>query len=212
MMGIQERKEREKERRRNEIIDAAEKVIFANGIDKATVENIAAEAEISKATVYLYFSSKEEIYFAISMRGQQILFKMLENAVSKVKNTREKVLTFLKTFVNFKKEFSNYFNAFFYFLSNEVEFEKEKLYVEENRKRHEKYLNSWKELIQEGKKEGVIREDLNEINVVLLLWMQLIGFLRIYSVMKPRLKESFDIEEESLLNDYFDLVLQGMVK
>ena len=212
MMGIQERKEREKERRRNEIIDAAEKIIFANGIDKATVENIAAEAEISKATVYLYFSSKEEIYFAISMRGQQILFEMLENAVSKVKNTREKVLTFLKTFVNFKKKFSNYFNAFFYFLSNEVEFEKEKLYVEENRKRHEKYLNSWKELIQKGKKEGVIREDLNEINVVLLLWMQLIGFLRIYSVMKPRLKESFDIEEESLLNDYFDLVLQGMVK
>ena len=211
-MGIQERKEREKERRRNEIIDAAEKIIFANGIDKATVENIAAEAELSKATVYLYFSSKEEIYFAISMRGQQILFKMIENAVSKVKNTREKVLTFLKTFVEFKKKFSNYFNAFFYFLSNEVEFEKEKLYVEENRKRHEKYLNSWKELIQKGKKEGVIREDLNEINVVLLLWMQLIGFLRIYSVMKPRLKESFDIEEESLLNDYFDLVLQGMVK
>jgi len=211
-MGIQERKEREKERRRNEIIDAAEKIIFANGIDKATVENIAAEAELSKATVYLYYSSKEEIYFAISMRGQKILFDMFDKAVSNVKNTREKIIAFMKTVVNFKKKFSNYFNAFFYFLTNEVTFDKEKVYVEENRKRHEKYLTTWKELIQDGKKEGVIRQDLNEINAVLLLWMQLIGFLRIYSVIKPRLKESFGIEEESLLNDYFDLVLQGMVK
>jgi hypothetical protein len=146
------------------------------------------------------------------MRGQNILFDMFDKAISKVKNTREKIIAFMKTVVNFKKKNANYFNAFFYFLTNEVNFDKEKVYVEENRKRHEKYLTTWKELIKDGKKEGVIRQDLNEINAVLLLWMQLIGFLRIYSVLKPRLKESFDIEEESLLNDYFDLVLQGMVK
>lgn len=210
-MGIQERKEREKERRRNEIIDAAEKIIFANGIDKATVENIAAEAELSKATLYLYFSSKEDIYFAISLRGQHILFDMFDKAVSKVKNTREKILTFLKTVVNFKKKYLNYFNAFFYFLTNEINLDEENVHVIESRNRHEKYLNIWKELIHEGKKEGVIRKDLNEINAVLLLWMQLIGFLRIYSIIKPRLEDSFDIEEESLLNDYFNLVLHGMV-
>jgi AcrR family transcriptional regulator len=211
-MGIQERKEREKERRRNEIIDAAEKVIFASGIDKATVENIASEAELSKATVYLYFNSKEDIYFAISMRGQHILFEMLEKAVFSVKNTSDKIVNFLKTVVTYKKTYPNYFNAFFYFLTNDINLDKENAYVKESKKRHERYLNLWKELIHKGKEEGVIREDLNEINAVLLLWMQLIGFLRIYSVIKPRLQESFDIKEEYLLKDYYDLILQGMVK
>ena len=150
--------------------------------------------------------------FPVNASARSTASTMIEKAVSKVKNTHEKILTFLKTVVTFKKEFSDYFNAVFYFLTNEIQFDKEKVSVEESRKRHEKYLNIWKELIQEGKKEGIIRNDLNEFNVVLILWMQFIGFLRIYSIIKPRLKESFDIEEKSLLNDYFDLVLQGMVK
>ena len=40
-MGIAERKEREKEQRRNNIIDAAESVFFSKGIENATMDEIA---------------------------------------------------------------------------------------------------------------------------------------------------------------------------
>lgn len=209
-MGIQERKEREKERRRNEIIDAAERVIFEHGIDKATVEGIAEIAELSKATVYLYFTSKEEIYFAISMRGQKRLFSMIEQEVKNVTGTVEKILTFLRTVVVFHKRYPNYFNAFFYFLTNNVHFNRENPYVIESRERHQKYLKRWIELIQKGKEEGIIRQEVNPINTVLLLWMQLMGLLKIYSVIEPRLQEDFSIQESEMLDDFFSLVLKGM--
>ena len=49
-MGVAERKEREKEQRRKGILDAAEKVFFKHGVENATMDNVAEEAELSKAT------------------------------------------------------------------------------------------------------------------------------------------------------------------
>ena len=72
-MGIQERKEREKERRRQQIIVAAKKVFSDKGFNKATMEDIASEAELSPGTLYLYFKNKEELYASLSLRILQYL-------------------------------------------------------------------------------------------------------------------------------------------
>jgi AcrR family transcriptional regulator len=67
-MGIQERKEREKERRRQQIIVAAKRVFSQKGFNKATMEDIARESELSPGTLYLYFKNKEELYASLSLR------------------------------------------------------------------------------------------------------------------------------------------------
>jgi AcrR family transcriptional regulator len=72
-MGIQERKEREKERRRQQIIVAAKRVFSGKGFNKATMEDIAKEAELSPGTLYLYFKNKEELYASLSLRILQYL-------------------------------------------------------------------------------------------------------------------------------------------
>lgn len=72
-MGIQERKEREKERRRQQIIVAAKRVFSAKGFTKATMEDIAKEAELSPGTIYLYFKNKDELYASLSLRILQYL-------------------------------------------------------------------------------------------------------------------------------------------
>ncbi|MCP4745459.1 MAG: TetR/AcrR family transcriptional regulator [Desulfobacteraceae bacterium] len=72
-MGIRERKEREKERRRQQIIVAAKRVFSEKGFNKATMEDIAKEAELSPGTLYLYFKNKEELYASLSLRILQYL-------------------------------------------------------------------------------------------------------------------------------------------
>ena len=72
-MGIQERKEREKERRRQQIIVAAKRVFSEKGFNKTTMEDIAKEAELSPGTLYLYFKNKEELYASLSLRILQYL-------------------------------------------------------------------------------------------------------------------------------------------
>ena len=66
-MGVQERKEREKQARQDAILEAAREIFFAKGLDQATIDDIAEKAELSKGTIYLYFKSKEELYISVFM-------------------------------------------------------------------------------------------------------------------------------------------------
>ncbi len=77
-MGIQERKERERERRRQQIIVAAKRVFSDKGFNKATMEDIAKEAELSPGTLYLYFKNKDELYASLSLRILHYLYIRLE--------------------------------------------------------------------------------------------------------------------------------------
>ncbi len=67
-MGIKERKKRERERRRQQIMLAAKRVFSSKGFNRATMEDIAREAELSPGTLYLYFKNKEELYASLSLR------------------------------------------------------------------------------------------------------------------------------------------------
>jgi len=81
-MGILERKEREKERRRQQIMVAAKRVFSEKGFSKATMEDIAQEAELSPGTLYLYFKNKEELYASLSLRILQYLLLRIEHVNS----------------------------------------------------------------------------------------------------------------------------------
>jgi AcrR family transcriptional regulator len=58
-MGITERKEREKVERKALIMRCAQELILELGAEKVSMMDIARKAELSKATLYLYFPSKE---------------------------------------------------------------------------------------------------------------------------------------------------------
>ena len=58
-------REKQRERRRRDIMDAASALIGEKGFDEASVEEIAARAEVGPATVYNYFGTKNELLQAL---------------------------------------------------------------------------------------------------------------------------------------------------
>ena len=91
-MGIQERKEREKERRRQQIMVAAKRVFSDKGFNRATMEDIAQEAELSPGTLYLYFKNKEELYASLSLRILQYLLIRVEHVNEEKDSTPDEKL------------------------------------------------------------------------------------------------------------------------
>jgi AcrR family transcriptional regulator len=81
-MGIQERRQREKERRKQQIMVAAKRVFIKKGYNRTTMENIAEEAELSAGTLYLYFKSKSELWATLSVRVLQYLLMRLEHLLT----------------------------------------------------------------------------------------------------------------------------------
>ena len=75
---LAERKQREKEQRREHILRAAERLFFSRSYDDVSMDEIATEAELSKATLYLYFKDKESLFFAVVNRGIKILCSIIK--------------------------------------------------------------------------------------------------------------------------------------
>ncbi len=65
--AIRQRRERERNRRIEDILVAARKVFFSKGYLKTTMDEIALEAQVSKPTIYQYFKTKDELYCALML-------------------------------------------------------------------------------------------------------------------------------------------------
>jgi AcrR family transcriptional regulator len=83
------RKEREKEARREAILDAAVSLFTRKGNYDPTLDEIAAEAELSKGTIYNYFKDKHYLFAAILLRCHDRVQEHLEEVVAASQNLRE---------------------------------------------------------------------------------------------------------------------------
>jgi AcrR family transcriptional regulator len=73
-----ERRLRQKSERRDAILAAARKVFAQRGYDGTTVADIAREAGVAAGTVYLYYSSKTDLFAALNLR----LYKVINEAIA----------------------------------------------------------------------------------------------------------------------------------
>ena len=99
------RVQREKEYRRDSILDAAKQVFFKVGYAKATMDSIAEFAEITKPTVYQYFKSKDELFFslmlpiidAIQERLMEIKTEVSQNKITTIEQLFDRIYEQLYT-------------------------------------------------------------------------------------------------------------------
>ena len=97
-----DRQIKERELRKEQILNAALQVFKANELEKATMDEIAKEADFGKATLYYYFSSKEEIFIEILNRGWKMIWESIEPVIhnpGKPKDTFIDALNIIGTLV-----------------------------------------------------------------------------------------------------------------
>lgn len=73
---------RQKEKRKQAIMAAAARLFQAKGFDAASMEDIAAAAELSVGTVYNYFKSKAEICLAIYQADRDLVHAATDRIIA----------------------------------------------------------------------------------------------------------------------------------
>lgn len=214
-MGIPERKEREKEIRRNMIIDAAERVIFANRIDTSTMDQIAEEAELSKGTLYLYFKSKTDLYLAIQDRGMSILADKLARVLEEKRNGIDLLKRFGEVYFDYANQYPNYFNAEMFCRSHEFieEVTASKLFQCTREKRIE-IVSFLIRGIQIGLQDGSIRRDVKPEELSLMLYASLNGMIQVYMLRKQAEKHDLFpavvVNLDNVVQDFIKILLDGL--
>jgi AcrR family transcriptional regulator len=111
MSYIAERRQEEKDRRRAEIVDAAEELYREVGWDAVTMDGVAKSARLSRALVYVYFKDKRELHFAISIRALDALRSRFVEAGERTRTGIEKIEAIGRAYLAFGHEFPHYFDA-----------------------------------------------------------------------------------------------------
>ena len=98
--------------RRQALLDAARRVFGARGFDEATVDAIAAEAQVAKGTIYLYFPSKVAIYEAAFAGGMDELTALTDERIRVAASPREAIHAFVAARVTYFQQHPDYFRMY----------------------------------------------------------------------------------------------------
>ena len=111
-MGISERREREKLKMRQLILESAMRLFLEEDFEKVTLRRIAKEIEYSPATIYLYFKDKDEIFYTLHREGFEKLYKQ-QQTILKIKNPLKRLRKHAEIYVSFGLENPEYYDLMF---------------------------------------------------------------------------------------------------
>jgi len=176
-VGIAERKLREKTQRRSAILKSAKRLISKHGVEGMSMNQLADSTELNKATLYLYFSDKDDLIDAIVYEGLVLLESQYEEMVRGSLSGLERVLDLARITFAFYKQHPVYF----YTLNHQERRKaRERLGTSIAEKGNEvasRVFRRITEKLRQGIEDRSIRKEI-DINVFLVLF-----YAQIYGVM-----------------------------
>ena len=85
------RQEREKIGIERTILQHAEDLFRINGYENTTMGMLAKSCEYTTRTIYRYFSCKEDLYFAVLLKGHIVLLETVNNIAQSENSAKEKI-------------------------------------------------------------------------------------------------------------------------
>jgi AcrR family transcriptional regulator len=180
MSYIAERRQEEKDRRRVEIVEAAEDLYREMGWDAVTMDSVARRARLSRALVYVYFKDKQDLHLAIAARALEMLRQRFTEATARARTGMDKVEACGRAYMAFAQEFPHFFDACARLESKPADgvepSPQGESCVECGKRVHSVVV----EALATGQKDGSIRSDIGDLEVVSrVLWGFMHGLIQI---------------------------------
>jgi len=100
------------------ILEAARGVFAKKGFSQATVDDIASAAGVAKGTVYLYYESKRDIYFAALKFGIEQMYGKLDEELKNASTPEEKLRTLIGVKLAYFDDNRDFFKIYYSELGN----------------------------------------------------------------------------------------------
>ncbi|MEM9196019.1 MAG: TetR/AcrR family transcriptional regulator [Myxococcota bacterium] len=207
-MGVAERRERERAERRAAILQAAGRVLDADGFDGMTMDTVASAAELSKGTLYLYFRSREALIAAIGEQRLRGMAESLRRRLPEAINGLDGVRIILETYANhFSRSHCRF--ALGWISSNAADDDSLPSFVA-YRERLGTIVAMVIATIERGRRDETIRSEVDPKMAAMLLWGEFLG-VAIVNLNRHRMRTrlpqySFDV------NGLFSAHVEGVLR
>ncbi len=207
----QDRTTREKALRRNLILSAARSLFLERDYEATTMDDIASRAELSKATLYLYFRGKEDLYIALLHEGLHALNQRLREAALGPGLAPDRLRAFGRAYASFYREQPALFRIVSHFhtsqgrCSDEVTLPCEEKMIET--------VHMVAGLIASGLREGSMVTPLPVVEVASMFWASLYGMMHLlsYRTCRDCLGLEPDLDVITAVEHTWEVLLRGLL-
>ena len=208
-MGVAaKRREREREARKIEILDAARSLFLEQGVNKTTMDKIAEAAETSKPTIYSYFHSKNDIVCTLLVHRAKDLTDTLE-AGDFPNEPGERLLAMGKCFLDYMSGPHRVADLSF---PIQTDFKASDLTDDvSNQLKHElsRLVKVLEDLILDGEKAGMFANGWNPVRLMIIAWGTIVGIEELAKRLHPEILPS---SLEDIFPDMLEIVTRGLRK
>jgi AcrR family transcriptional regulator len=164
--------------RKQQITDAARKLIIKKGSEHVTVRNIAKEVKFSEAAIYRHFRSKRDILFLLASQITDNLLQDIDNAESGTGNSLDRINAVLRSHLSTIEQRRG---ISFLVLAEIISLGDKKL----NKQLYDnlqKYISRLKKLLADAVATGQARETLDLDGASLLLFGMIQGLVNMWAL------------------------------
>ena len=201
------RKQKLIEYNRSIILDAAKKLFLEKGSDKTSMDDIAGAAECSKATIYAYFTSKDDIYYHIVLEYMSTLRDGVRSCFANISDYERAYNLLCWTLVRFEKDYPMYFDC----ILGQICTDKEKI---DELPVLQSIFDTSEEInwiickfLERGKLDGFIKPDIDPMQSTFVMWSSLCGLISFCSRKQTYMENSLGIVKEEFLRSGFNMIL-----
>jgi AcrR family transcriptional regulator len=206
----------EQQQRSNRIIDKAQAVFFKKGYDRTTLPAIASAAGYNKRTLYLYFKDKEDIFLAVVLRGLNRLRSVLAGAIDRAAPADTGLTHLARAFFDFSVEQPEFLDLImiyesrhFVYLDHEIP-SAPRSYGEQCQQVSADIACMVTASIEKGMRAGGIRQDVTPQQLMLLLWGQVFGVMKVFRMRRRHFQAAFGIRRKTLFEHFVVMVERAL--
>ena len=198
------RREREKTAREAEIIAAAEKLFYEKGFENTSMDEIARASEFTKRTLYQYFINKEDLFFAVTLKGVKQLLSYIQKAASRGKTGFQKIRFIKEAAYNCSRDFPDIFR-----MMNYIQYIRSDADSSPNQQEildlNNQVFYEFKNAINEGREDGSIRRDFDTTLETFAFFFVITGSISRLSEVGDIYSMRFGVNTDTLAKLTFDL-------
>ena len=203
------KREWNKTQKRAALLEAAEKLFLQKGFDNTSIEDVASTAKLTKRTLYQYFLSKEDLYFAVALKGARMLFNAFNEGLNQGATAMEKIRLANKVHLQFYRENIGLFRILNYKPSNRENSAASPSFRELATLDGVR-MQSYMRLVEEGRADGSINPGIDTRKAVFFAVFSAFSLLYTVAMTDKDIWTALEMDENDFLGFSFDMIADAL--
>lgn len=202
------KRQREQLERTEAIISKAEQLFCKYEFEKVSMDNLAKECEFTKRTLYRYFTCKEDLFFAVALRGYKRFFDMIKKQSQKGNTGFEKIRLSYYAYYDYFCKFPDQVQLIN--MSGIIKSKSQGMDVPYREKFIDLDRCLFEELIKtfhEGKTDGSIRSDLDISKLAFSSIFVVTGFFQMLSLSGNTYTNHFGLDKDEFIKFTMEMMV-----